>query len=223
MKKAVCLISGGMDSFVSAAIAKHEGYKIYALTVNYGQKNKKEISSAVKIAGFLKAEKHLITKANLSWTRSALTDSKIKIPRKIRKGEIPSTYVPARNTIFISLALALAETVDAGAIFLGVNAVDFSGYPDCRPEYIKRYQKLIDAAVKKTCGGGSIRLLAPLLRMSKEDIIKTGLSLGLDFSITWSCYKSGSKPCGQCPSCIIRARGFATAQMPDPLLLNRGC
>ncbi|MBN1445767.1 MAG: 7-cyano-7-deazaguanine synthase QueC [Candidatus Omnitrophica bacterium] len=215
VKKAVCLISGGMDSFVSAAIAKHKGYKIYALTVNYGQKNKKEISSAVKIAEFLKVERHLITKAALSWTKSALTDAKIKIPREIRKGEIPLTYVPARNTIFISIALALAETVDAGAIFIGVNAVDFSGYPDCRPEYIRRFQRLINSATKKTCGGGSIRLQAPLLRMSKEEIVKKGLSLGLDFSITWSCYKSGKKPCGQCPSCIIRAKGFSAAQTPD--------
>jgi 7-cyano-7-deazaguanine synthase len=205
-----------MDSFVSAAIAKSKGYGIYALTVNYGQKNKKEILSAIKVAKFLNAERHLIAKTDLSWTRSALTDLRIKIPQKIRQGEIPATYVPARNTIFISLALALAETVDADAIFTGVNAVDFSGYPDCRPEYIKRFQRLINSATKKTCGGGSIKLHAPLLRMSKAKIIKTGLSLGIDFSVTWSCYKSGKKPCGKCPSCIIRANGFTAAQIPDP-------
>ncbi len=221
MKKAVCLISGGMDSFVSAAIAKSRGYEIYALTVNYGQKNKREILSAIKIAKLLKAERHIVTKADLSWTKSALTDAKIKIPSKIRRGKIPPTYVPARNTIFISLALAFAETVDAEAIFIGVNAVDFSGYPDCRPEYIKRYRNLIKAATKKTSEGGSIKLQAPLLRLSKEKIIKKGLSLGLDFSITWSCYKSGVQPCGKCPSCIIRAKGFAASRTPVPSLTGR--
>ncbi|MCX8082959.1 MAG: 7-cyano-7-deazaguanine synthase QueC [bacterium] len=209
MKRAVCLISGGMDSFVSAAIAKKDDYEIYALTMDYGQKSKKEIISAKKICRFLKVKKHIITKIDLSWVRSALTDKTIKIPEKIRKGEIPSTYVPARNTIFIALALALAESVDAEAIFIGVNAVDFSGYPDCRPVYVKRYQKLIDVATKKTTEGRKIVLKTPLLYMSKVDIIKKGISLGLDLSITWSCYRGDSKPCGRCPSCIIRKKAFS--------------
>ena len=184
MKKAVCLISGGIDSFVAASIAKRDGYEIYALTVDYGQKNRKEILSAKKICKFLNVKKHIITEIDLSWVNSALTDKKIKIPEKVKKGEIPSTYVPARNTIFISLALALAETIDAEAIYTGINAVDFSGYPDCRPVYVKKYQKLIDVATKKTTQGKKIILRAPLLYMSKVDIIKKGISSGLDLSLT---------------------------------------
>lgn len=204
-----------MDSFVSTAIAKKEGYEIYGLTVRYGQKNKKEISSAKKVAGFLRVKRHLITDIDLSWTNSALTDKKIKIPHKITKGEIPATYVPARNTVFISIALAFAETVDADTLFIGVNAMDFSGYPDCRPEYIKRFRKLIDVAVKKTSEGGKIHLKTPLLRMSKTEIVKKGLSLGLDFSVTWSCYKSEKKPCGKCPSCILRDKAFSSLRTQD--------
>ncbi len=216
MKKAVCLISGGMDSFVSAAIAGKKGYRICALTIDYGQRNRREISSAKRIAEFLKVESHTILDIDLSWAKSALTDTRIGIPRKTRAGEIPATYVPARNTIFISLALALAETSDAGAIFTGVNSVDFSGYPDCRPEYINRFRKLINVATKKTSGGQLIKLETPLLRMSKEQIIRKGLSLGVDFSLTWSCYRSGKKPCGRCPSCILRAKGFSSARIKDP-------
>ncbi|MGC8867975.1 MAG: 7-cyano-7-deazaguanine synthase, partial [Elusimicrobiales bacterium] len=138
-----------------------------------------------------------------------------------KAGEIPSTYVPARNTVFISLALALAETIDAEAIYIGVNSIDFSGYPDCRPVYVKKYQKLIDVATKKTTEGKKIVLKTPLLHMSKVDIIKKGISLGLDLSLTWSCYKSGKKPCGRCPSCIIRKEAFSKVQtysVPDRLL-----
>ncbi|HOL21563.1 MAG TPA: 7-cyano-7-deazaguanine synthase QueC [bacterium] len=212
MKKAVCLISGGIDSFVAASIAKRDGYEIYALTVDYGQKNRKEILSAKKICKFLNVKKHIITEIDLSWVNSALTDKRIKIPEKVKKGEIPSTYVPARNTIFVSLALALAETIDAEAIYIGINAVDFSGYPDCRPVYVKKYQKLIDVATKKTTQGKKIILKAPLLYMSKVDIIKKGISSGLDLSLTWSCYKSGKRPCGRCPSCIIREEAFSKIQ-----------
>lgn len=219
MKKAVCLISGGMDSFVAASIAKIDGYEIYGLTVDYGQRNRKEIVSAKKICKFLKVKKHIITKIDLSWVSSALTDRKIKIPEKVRKNQIPSTYVPARNTIFIALALALAETVDAEAIYTGVNSVDFSGYPDCRPTYIKKYQKLIDVATKKTTEGKKILLKAPLLYMSKVDIIHKGISLGLDLSLTWSCYRSGRKPCGRCPSCIIRKKAFVSLKQ-SPFLTN---
>ncbi len=215
MKRAVCLISGGMDSFVSAAIAKKQGYEIYGLTVRYGQRNKKEIASAIKVAKFLDVKRHIITDVDLSWTRSALTDRSLKIPKRVRRGEIPATYVPARNTVLVSIALSLAETVDADAIFIGVNAVDFSNYPDCKPEYIKRFQKLIDIATKKTSGGGKIKIHTPLLLMSKTRIVKKGLSLGLNFSITWSCYRNGKKPCGRCPSCILRAKAFALAGLKD--------
>lgn len=217
MKKAVCLISGGMDSYVGAAIAKREGYEIYGLTVRYGQKNIKELSSAKKIAGFLHVRRHLITDIDLSWTNSALTDKRIKIPHKTHEGEIPATYVPARNTVLISIALAFAETTGAEAVFTGINAVCFSGYPDCRPEYIRRFQRLVDVALKKTSEGEKIRLKTPLLHLSKKQIVKKGLSLSLDFSLTWSCYKSGRTPCGKCPSCVLRAEAFASCGIPDPL------
>jgi 7-cyano-7-deazaguanine synthase len=215
MKRAVCLISGGLDSFVSAAIAKRQGYEIYGMTVRYGQRNKKEIAAAIKVAESLDVEKHIITDVDLSWTRSALTDRSLKIPDKVRRGEIPATYVPARNTVLISIAISLAETVDADAIFTGVNAVDFSNYPDCKPEYLNRFQKLIDVATRKTSGGGKIKIHAPLILLSKTEIVKKGLSLGLDLSITWSCYRNGKEPCGRCPSCILRAKAFASAGLKD--------
>ena len=216
-KRAVCLISGGMDSFVSAAIAKKEGYKIFCLTVNYNQKARKEIEASKKIAKFLKCEKHLILNFDFSWVKSALTKRKIKIPEKTKKG-IPPTYVPARNTILLSIALAYAETIDAEVIFIGVNSVDYSGYPDCRPIFIKNFQKLVDVATKKTVEGGKIKIEAPLLNFSKGEIVKKGIELGLDFSITWSCYRNTKKPCGKCDSCRLREIGFREAGIPDPLL-----
>ncbi len=216
-KRAVCLISGGMDSFVSAAIAKKEGYKIFCLTVNYNQKARKEIEASKKIAKFLKCEKHLILNFDFSWVKSALTKRKIKIPEKTKKG-IPPTYVPARNTILLSISLAYAETIDAEGIFTGVNSVDYSGYPDCRPIFIKNFQKLVDVATKKTVEGGKIKIEAPLLYLSKSEIVKKGIELGLDFSITWSCYRNTKKPCGKCDSCRLREIGFREAGIPDPLL-----
>jgi len=216
-KRAVCLISGGMDSFVSAAIAKKEGYKIFCLTVNYNQKARKEIEASKKIAKFLKCERHLILNFDFSWVKSALTKRKIKIPEKTKKG-IPPTYVPARNTILLSISLAYAETIDAEIIFTGVNSVDYSGYPDCRPIFIKNFQKLVDVATKKTVEGGKIKIEAPLLYLSKSEIVKKGIELGLDFSITWSCYRNTKKPCGKCDSCRLREIGFREAGIPDPLL-----
>lgn len=217
-KRAVCLLSGGLDSFVSAAIAKARGYEIYALTINYGQRNRRELSSAVQIADFLNVKKHIITEIDLSWTHSSLTDKSIQIPQEINQGEVPSTYVPARNTVFISIALALAETVGAEAIFTGINAVDYAGYPDCTPEYISKFQSVIDVSTKKTCSEGKIKLKTPLLNISKGEIITKGISLGLDLSISRSCYKNRKRPCGKCPSCIIRAKGFSAAHIKDPAL-----
>ncbi|HOK57262.1 MAG TPA: 7-cyano-7-deazaguanine synthase QueC [bacterium] len=208
MKKAICLVSGGIDSFVTAAIAKKMGYKVYCLTVDYGQKARKEIEASKKVAEFLKAEEHKILKIDLSFLKSALTRNEIKIPEKKTK-DIPPTYVPARNTIFISLALGYAENVGADAIFIGVNSVDFSGYPDCRPIYIKRFQKLIDVATKRTLEGKKIKLITPIINFSKKQIIKKAISLGLDLSITWSCYKNEEKPCGKCPSCRIREKALS--------------
>jgi len=208
MKKAVCLISGGIDSFLTAEIAKRRGYKIYCLTVDYGQKARKEIEFAKKIVKYLNAEEHIILKIDLSFLKSALTRKEVKIPEKRVQG-IPSTYVPARNTIFISLALGYAETIGADAIFIGVNSVDFSGYPDCRPIYIKKFQKLIDVATKKTIKGKKIKLITPIINLSKKQIIEKAISHNLDLSITWSCYKNGKKPCGKCPSCRIREKAIS--------------
>jgi len=207
MKKAVCLISGGIDSFLTAKLAEKRGYRIYCLTIDYGQKARKEIRCAKKIAEFLNAEQHIILKVNLSFLKSALTNKEIEIPERKIRG-IPSTYVPARNTIFISIALGYAETIGADAIFIGVNSIDFSGYPDCRPIYIRKFQKLIDVATKKTIEGKKIKLVAPLINLSKVEIIKKAISLGLDLSITWSCYKNGKKMCGKCPSCRIREKAM---------------
>lgn len=212
MKRAVCLVSGGVDSFLTAYIAKKKGFEIYCLTIDYGQKARKEIQAAKKIAKFLKAKEHLILKIGLSWVKSALTKKEIKIPEKKVK-DIPPTYVPARNTIFISLALAYAETIDAEAIFIGVNSVDFSGYPDCRPVYIKRFQKLIDVATKKTVKGEKIKIYTPIINWSKTKIIERAISYGLDISITWSCYNNLKKPCGKCPSCRIREKALKNLQI----------
>ncbi len=198
MSTAVSLVSGGMDSFVASALAKRDGWELVCLTVSYGQRHRRELSSAKRIAEFLGAP-HRVVSLDLSWTHSALTDGSVPVPDSETSG-IPPTYVPARNTIFISLALALAETLDAGAIVLGVTAVDYSGYPDCRPEYLAAFQSLINLATKKTVEGGSIRLLAPVVGMSKAQIVAEGVRLGLDFSLSWSCYRGGERPCGACPS-----------------------
>ena len=216
MKRAVCLISGGMDSLVSAAIAKKEGYEIYCLTVDYKQKAKKEIESAKKVAKFLKAKEHLILNIDLSWTKSALTRREIKIPEKTQG--IPPTYVPARNTILLSLAVAYAETIDAEKIFIGINSIDYSGYPDCRDVFVKKFQELVDVATKKTVEGKKIKIEAPLLYLSKAEIVKKGVELGVDFSITWSCYRNTKKPCGKCDSCRLREIAFKKAKIPDPLI-----
>ena len=212
--KAVCLISGGMDSAVAAAIAKKEGYEIYALSFNYGQRNRKELHAAKEIAKWLGA-KHKIIEANLRQIGgSALTDD-IEVPEH---GEgIPITYVPARNTIFLSFALAYAEVIDADAIFIGVNAVDYSGYPDCRPEYIEAFQKMANLATKRGVEGRPIKIVAPLLYMSKAEIVKKGMELGVPFEKTWSCYREGEKACGRCDSCRLRLKAFKEAGYEDPL------
>lgn len=207
MKRAVCLLSGGIDSFLTSFIAKKMGYEIYCLTIDYGQKARKEIEAAKKIAKILECKEHKILKIDLKFLKSALTKKEIKIPEKETKG-IPKTYVPARNTIFISLALGYAETIDADAIFIGVNSIDFSGYPDCRPIYIKRFQKLIDVATKKTSSGKKIKLIAPIINLSKSQIIKKAINFGLDISKSWSCYQNKKNPCGKCPSCRIRKKAL---------------
>ena len=213
-KIAVCLLSGGMDSAVASAIAKNERYILHAITFDYGQRNKKEMEAACKIAEWLGAE-HKILKADLRQIGgSALTDE-IEVPEK---GEgIPVTYVPARNTIFLSYALAYAEVMDAEAIFIGVNSVDYSGYPDCRPEYIEAFQKLANLATKRGVEGNPVKIKAPLLYLSKVEIVKKGAELGVPFEKTWSCYRESKLACGRCDSCRLRMKAFKEAGIEDPI------
>ncbi|KAA0013440.1 7-cyano-7-deazaguanine synthase QueC [Thermoplasmatales archaeon ex4484_30] len=213
-KIAVCLLSGGMDSAVASAIAKEEGYKLHAITFDYGQRNKKEMESARQIAEWLKAV-HKILKADLRQIGgSALTDE-IEVPEEGRG--IPPTYVPARNTIFLSYALAYAEVIEAEAIFIGVNSVDYSGYPDCRPEYIEAFQKLANLATKRGVEGYPVKIKAPLLYLSKVEIVKKGVELGVPFEKTWSCYRESEKACGRCDSCRLRMKAFEEAGIEDPI------
>lgn len=206
MKKAIVLLSGGMDSLVTLYIAKKMGFDAHCLIFDYGQRHKKEIAFAKNIAGKANAE-YTILKIKLPWKSSALLDKDIKVPenRKINgKYDIPPTYVPARNTIFLSFALSLAESIGAMDIFIGANAVDFSGYPDCRPEYFKAFNQLLKKATKAK----GIKITAPLLKKTKKEIVKIGRDLGADFNISWSCYKGGKRPCGVCDACRLRAKGF---------------
>jgi 7-cyano-7-deazaguanine synthase len=221
-KKAICLISGGLDSCVTAFIAKKQGYDLYALSFRYGQHHTKELSCAKKIAKAIGVKDHIIFDIGLYkfGGSSLLTSSSQKINNHALKDigkTIPSTYVPARNTVFLSLALAYAETMDADAIFIGANAVDYAGYPDCRPEYINAFQKLATLATKKGVQGKTIHLKAPLLYLSKAEIITTGVKLKVPFEITWSCYRGEVKACGTCDSCLLRLKGFQEANVKDPL------
>jgi len=221
-KRAVVLISGGLDSCTTAFIAKKEGYEIYALSFNYGQRHNKEIECAKKVASGVNAKKHVVFDLDLSqFGGSSLLSDSSEIPETnaledIGK-EIPSTYVPARNTVFLSIALAFAETVDADAIFIGVTAADYSGYPDCRPKYIEAFQKMANLATKKGVEGKSVEIMTPLLHMTKSMIIKKGLSLGAPFEKTWSCYKGSTKACGKCDSCQLRLKGFNEIEKHDPI------
>ena len=222
--KAVVLLSGGIDSATTLAIARNEGYNTYAISFNYGQRHSFELEKAAKIAGLFKSEKHLVVNIDLrKFGGSALTDS-IPVPKDRNEKDIshgiPSTYVPARNTIFLSLSLGWAEIIEAEDIFIGVNAIDYSGYPDCRPEYIEAFQQMASIATKAGVERKSkIKIHTPLINMSKAEIIKKGVSLGMDFSLTHSCYDpiSSGKPCGRCDSCLLRLKGFLDAGLKDPL------
>lgn len=222
VKKAVCLISGGLDSCVTSFIAKEQGYEIYAISFNYGQLHKKELDCSNKIAQAVGVENRIILDVDFQkFGKSSLLDTSSDSIQdhnlKDIAREIPSTYVPARNTVFLSMALAYAESTDADAIFIGVNAVDYSGYPDCRPEYIQAYQKMADLATKKGIEGRSIKIEAPLLQLTKSEIIKTGLKLNAPLADTWSCYRGEELACGRCDSCILRLKGFKDAGVEDPI------
>ena len=220
--KAVILLSGGLDSTTCLAIAKNQGFELYALTFNYGQRHDFELKSAQKIVDQYQVKNHSVVDIDLAqFGGSALTDD-IDVPKDRSESEmtdIPLTYVPARNTVFLSLALAWAETLNAFDIFIGVNALDYSGYPDCRPEYIAAFEKTANLATKAGVSGTNFKIHTPLINMKKSEIILNGLQLGVDYSLTSSCYdplKDGV-PCGHCDACILRLRGFQEAGTLDPL------
>jgi 7-cyano-7-deazaguanine synthase len=223
--RAVVLLSGGLDSYTAAAIAKAEGFALHALTIFYGQRHAREVESARAVARALGVERHLELSVDLRGIGgSALTDA-IDVPRDRHPADaagIPSTYVPARNTIFLSLALGWAEVLDARDLFIGVNALDYSGYPDCRPEFIRAFEALANLATRAGVEGARFRVHMPLVAMSKGEIIRRGLELGLDYGLTHSCYDPASDgaPCGRCDSCVLRAKGFRAAGVRDPLLLS---
>jgi 7-cyano-7-deazaguanine synthase len=245
-KKAVVLLSGGIDSSTTLAIAKTDGYELYALSFNYNQRHQRELESALSVASTLKAKKHLIIKFDLGEIGGSALTSDMEVPKsfnpEIRNSKfkiIPVTYVPARNTIFLSFAIAWAEVLSAENIFIGANAIDYSGYPDCRPEYIKAFENMANLATKASVEGRlRFRIRAPLISMKKSEIIRKGVELGLDYSLTWSCYdpqpatpplpplgkggRGGGEseliPCGLCDSCVFRAKGFKEAGIKDPLI-----
>ena len=225
MRDAVVLLSGGLDSYTAAAIARAEGYCLFALTIRYGQRHAQEIDAARAVAAALGVAQHVELDADLSvfGGSSLTTGAPVPKDRPIDSGGIPSTYVPARNTVFLALSLAWAETLGARDIFIGVNALDYSGYPDCRPEFIAAFEHLASLATAEGVGGARVRIHAPLQYMTKAEIIQKGLELGLDYGLTHSCYDpdTGGRPCGCCDSCVLRATGFAQNNLPDPLLRPR--
>ena len=217
-KRAIVLLSGGLDSATVLAMAVAHGFECYALSVHYGQRHSAELDAARRIATALGAREHRVMGVDLAGIGgSALTDPSVGVPETQVTG-IPVTYVPARNTMLLSLALGWAEVVGAADIFVGVNAVDYSGYPDCRPEFIAAFERLTGLATKAGVEGASFKIQAPLIAMSKADIIRAGAELGVDYAMTVSCYQAAADgtACGKCDSCRLRAAGFAAAQLPDP-------
>lgn len=219
MKKAVVLLSGGLDSTTCLAYAKSQGHECYALSFDYGQKHNSELEAAKRIAHAMNAARHEVLPLQLNQlTRSALTDQSIDIPDYVDDGEIPVTYVPARNTILIAVALGWAEVLEADAIFIGVSSVDYSGYPDCRPEYIEAYRKLAELATKVGVEGKPISIETPLIHLNKAETIQLGHKLGVDYGLTVSCYRANDEgeACGECDSCYLRKKGFCDAGVEDP-------
>lgn len=223
MSKAVVLLSGGIDSSTTLAIAKAEGYECYALSFDYGQRHRVELLSAKRVAEAIGVKEHLVISFDLRKIGGSALTSDMEMPEGEQR-DIPVTYVPARNTIFLSFALAWAEVLECPNIFIGANVVDYSGYPDCRPEYLQAFEKMANLATKVSVEGKiHFKIHAPLLYMTKAEIIKKGIELGLDYSLTWSCYDPQGEPenpipCLKCPSCLLRIRGFEEAGFKDPLL-----
>ena len=227
VRRAVVLLSGGLDSATCLAVARRDGFEAHALSVDYGQRHRGELASARRLAARLGAAAHRVVRVDLSiFGGSALTDPGIAVPkgrsrRAIASG-IPVTYVPARNTVLLALALAGAETVGAGDVFIGVNAIDYSGYPDCRPAFLRAFERLATVATRAGVEGHPIRIQAPLLRLSKAAIIRLGTALGVPYRLTLSCYDPvRGRACGRCDACELRRKGFADAGVPDPTLYRR--
>lgn len=221
MTRAVVLLSGGLDSTTAAAMARREGWELYALTLRYGQIHAAELDAARRVANALGVTRHVELAVDLSaFGGSSLVGDGVIPKDKLGENTVPSTYVPARNTVFLSLALAWAEVLEAERIVIGVNALDYSGYPDCRPEFIAAFEYLASLATRAGVEGRPLRLYTPLQHLSKAGIIRLGHELGLDYSLTHSCYDPdpAGRPCGHCDSCLLRARGFAEAGFPDPAL-----
>ena len=220
-KRAVILLSGGLDSATCLAIARAEGYTCHALSFSYGQRHDAELIAAKTIAQRLGAAEHRVVSLDIGqFGASALTDPTIDVPDYKDHGTIPVTYVPARNTVFLSIALGFAEAIHAQDLFIGVNAVDYSGYPDCRPEFIQAFQRLANVATKAGVEGNPYTIHTPLMHLSKADIIQAGVKLGIDYSLTVSCYKltPEGKACGRCDSCFLRKQGFEQANLNDPTI-----
>jgi 7-cyano-7-deazaguanine synthase len=221
--RAVCLLSGGLDSSTCLALARRDGFTCYALSFDYGQRHRVELESAARVAEGLGAVQHLVVPIDLRVFGGSALTSDIAVPKgratHEMSGGIPVTYVPARNTIFLSLALAWAEVLGSSDIFIGVNALDYSGYPDCRPEFIEAYERMANLATKSGVEDRTrVKIHTPLIRLSKAEIVKLGRELGLDFRLTHSCYDpgAGGRPCGQCDSCVLRRKGFEEAGIEDP-------
>ena len=215
------LLSGGLDSYTAAAIAREQGFELYALTVRYGQVHARELEAAARVARALGVSQHLEINVDLAAIGGSALTGQGPVPKdQPLDGGIPSTYVPARNTVLLSLGLAWAEVLGASDLFIGVNALDYSGYPDCRPEYVEAFERLATLATKAGVEGRVFRVSAPLITLTKADIVRRGIAMGLDYGLTHSCYDPGleGRPCGRCDSCRLRARGFSTAGVPDPLI-----
>jgi 7-cyano-7-deazaguanine synthase len=220
MPEVVVLLSGGLDSYTAAAILKNDGYRLNALSVRYGQRHVRELDAARGVAAALGVQRHLELSVDLSRIGGSALTSNIDVPKdRAIDDRIPVTYVPARNTVLLSLALAWAEALGITDIGIGANALDYSGYPDCRPEYMQAFEAMANLATKAGVEGARFLIHAPLMRMGKAEIIRRGLSLGLDYSLTHSCYDplENGQPCGRCDSCVLRAKGFAEAGVEDPI------
>lgn len=218
MKKAIVLLSGGLDSATVLYLARKKGFETHCLIFDYGQRHRKEIEQGKRIARKVKCP-YRVLRITFPWQGSSLLDKRKSLPRsgRFRDNAIPSTYVPGRNIIFLSFAASYAETLRAGAIFIGANAIDYSGYPDCRPEFFKSYRNMLAKGMKTGVKGRSIKIHAPLIRKTKAQIIKLGMALNVPYEMTWSCYKGGRKPCKECDSCRLREKGFQSANIKDPL------